>query len=476
MYHSNINSHSYSPQIILGVDIGTSGVRGCIVEVKTDQRVSDRKLTETILVEHTVPMVFPDKDPASGASTQDPAVWTHAFEQLFLELAGSVFLKQVTHIVADATSSTVLLCDSDGKALTNALMYDDQQAKEPAKAVQELVTQDGFETAATGASSTLAKVLLLRGQLQESKPSLKEAVICHQIDWFNHWLTGKLAITDENSALKLGYDSVNNQWPIWIIDLLATKSNSTGLVTSLPTVLKPGTPIAAVSHEMVSRFGLSKSTVVHAGTTDSIAGFLASGASKIGDAVSSLGSTLAVKLVSKKPVFNIDYGIYSHRLGDNWLVGGASNAGGAVLLHFFPLEKIKTLLAELLKPGCIDRWQPRSLPDYYPLIKAGERFPVADAHLKPKLPVFEKDADHKQQREFLLAMIQGLTQIEKLGYQRLEELGANSVQRLFTVGGGTKNRVWQALRQQHLNTQFTEPDSLDAAFGVTRLVSQFYKP
>lgn len=45
----------------------------------------------------------------------------------------------------------------------------------------------------------------------------------------------------------------------------------------------------------------------------------------MGDAVSSLGSTLAVKLLSEKRVDDAAYGVYSHRLGDAWLVGARPN-------------------------------------------------------------------------------------------------------------------------------------------------------
>lgn len=57
-----------------------------------------------------------------------------------------------------------------------------------------------------------------------------------------------------------------------------------------------------------------------AGTTDSIAAFLASGACQAGQAVTSLGSTLAIKMLSTVPVEDNSRGIYSHRLGTQWLV------------------------------------------------------------------------------------------------------------------------------------------------------------
>ena len=58
--------------------------------------------------------------------------------------------------------------------------------------------------------------------------------------------------------------------------------------------------------------------------------------------------------------------------------GGASNTGGAVLKEFFTGEQLKDLSAQ------IDPDQPSGL-DYYPLIKPGERFPVNDPNLEPRL-------------------------------------------------------------------------------------------
>ncbi len=58
---------------------------------------------------------------------------------------------------------------------------------------------------------------------------------------------------------------------------------------------------------------------------------------------------------------------YSHRIGDQWLAGGASNVGGITLKQFFTPEDIVRLTA------LMDAAVPTGL-DYYPLPKAGERF------------------------------------------------------------------------------------------------------
>jgi sugar (pentulose or hexulose) kinase len=64
--------------------------------------------------------------------------------------------------------------------------------------------------------------------------------------------------------------------------------------------------------------------------------------------------------------------------GDSWLVGGASNTGGAVLKQFFSGEQLQQLSSQI-DPSC-----PSGL-DYYPLTKPGERFPVNDPQLQPRL-------------------------------------------------------------------------------------------
>src|SRR3569623_2063303 len=105
--------------------------------------------------------------------------------------------------------------------------------------------------------------------------------------------------------------------------------------SSLQHVVPAGTNIGNVHPEIADTLGLSPRTRELAGTTDSTAAFNASGACEVGDAVTSLGATLVMKVVSDTPVFSPALGVYSHRLGRRWLVGGGSNSSGAVLLHYF---------------------------------------------------------------------------------------------------------------------------------------------
>jgi sugar (pentulose or hexulose) kinase len=193
------------------------------------------------------------------------------------------------------------------------------------------------------------------------------------------------------------------------------------------------------------------------GTTDSTAAVLATGASAPGDAVTTLGSTLVLKLVSEHPITAPEYGVYSQRLGELWLVGGASNSGGAVCAHYLSPERMKELTPEL------DPDQVTGL-DYYPLLQPGERFPVNDPDYPPRMmPRPPRDA------AFFQALLEGMSRIEKRGYRLLTELGAPAPRRVLSLGGGATNPAWRRIRERMLGIPVLVAEHQEAAYGAALL-------
>jgi len=419
--------------IVLGIDMGTSACR--IAAVDTDQNT--RALVRVAL---------PPPEQDGDHCEQDPEIWWQACREALGAILNEIPAADVDAIAIDGTSSTLLLCDAEGMPQGNALMYRDQRAKQQAARLGELAPADA---AVHSPSSSLAKLLWLKDQ-GELKPGLKAL---HQGEWLTGRLLGRHDTGDENNALKLGYDAINRCWPDWLNACVHPAS-------CLPNIVPAGTALGPVDSHIARELGLPATCRIVAGTTDSTATFLASGAHEVGDAVTVLGSTLVVKICSDRPVFAPEYGIYSHRLGDHWLVGGASNAGGAVLSQYFS----STELAEL--SNRIDPTSPTGL-DYYPLPATGERFPVNDPELAPCLsPRPDDDA------MFLQGMFEGLARIEQQGYARLAELGAPALKTLRTGGGGAKNPAWSAIRQAMIPTRFLPADHEEAAIGSALLARQ----
>lgn len=298
-------------------------------------------------------------------------------------------------------------------------------------------------SAAHGATSGLAKALRF-----QHLPGI--AAVLHQADWIAGNFSGRFDVSDENNALKTGYDVEARRWPEWIA--------ATGMrMELLPRVIVPGEVTGALTAEAGELFGLPRDVAVVAGTTDGCASFLATGAAAIGDGVTALGSSLTIKILSDRPISAPRFGIYSHRLGNAWLAGGASNSGGKVLAQHFPLARIIELSAT------IDPETGTGL-DYYPLPATGERFPIADPALPPRLaPRPADDAD------YLKAMFEGIAAIEALGYDRLAELGAPTLISVRSVGGGAANPAWTAIRRRRLGVDFLPALSDEAAAGTARL-------
>ncbi|MEW8340588.1 MAG: FGGY-family carbohydrate kinase [Candidatus Thiodiazotropha taylori] len=416
--------------LCIGIDLGTSGCRVIAIDEHAE-------------VVSTLTRPLPDSvSPAKGEQQQNPQDWWQAVTGLLQETVAKIGNKPVDAIAVDGTSSTLLLTDHQGTPLTPALMYNDSRSRDSLELLKQ-VAPEGSPVLSAG--SSLAKLLHLSSNLNTDS-----YYALHQADWIVGRLTGNYRLSDENNALKLGYDPISRQWPEWI--------NTLNLDTNcLPEVHPCGTPVGKLSKDAAQATGLQSGVTVVAGTTDSNAACLATGANEIGDAVTSLGSTLVLKILSDKPVFDSRYGIYSHRLGDRWLVGGASNSGGAVLRHYFKPNQL---------PGLTDAIQvnqPTGL-DYYPLVSAGERFPINDPDLAPRLcPRPESDS------LFFQAILEGIAEVEKQGYSRLMELGAPKPKKVFSIGGGAVNEPWRQMRELRLGVSVIRAVQQEAAYGTALL-------
>lgn len=409
----------------LGLDFGTSGARACVIEA-----------AQAIVHEEHLPYT----DPAR----QTPLDWREALLTLLSHLPASV-AAQLQGIAIAATSGTVLLCDDDLEPISPALLYPDSRAGAQASMLASIAPPGHTVCSAT---SGLAKFLWLT----QNVDTADAAYFMHQADWLAALLTGVGGISDYHNALKTGYDAERLCWPDWVLQLPHTHL--------LPQVVAPGMPVAPITPAVARHFKINPACSVHAGTTDSIAAFIATGINEPGMAVTSLGTTIVLKLLSERRVEAAQYGVYSHRYGNLWLVGGASNAGGSVLHQHFSDEQLASLST------CINPEQDSPL-DYYPLPCPGERFPVNDPQLAPRLTPHPAN-----EVEFLHGLLQGLSRIEAAGYARLAELGATPLTAVSTCGGGAKNPVWNRMRARLLGVPVTAAAQSEAAYGCALLAAR----
>ncbi len=415
-------------KVYLGLDFGTSGARAVAID---DQQ----QIVATAVVNYNI---------------RDIATWEPALIALITEIPQAI-RECIGAIAIDGTSGTVLFCDATGQPLHQPAIYNDSINNLGIN--HELIMETLQAVAPVGnitlsSTSSLAKLMGLAQKLGwSSYPD--QVYFLHQADWLAFLLHGQLGVTDYHNALKLGYDVKNLCYPDWILEHITAKV--------LPKVVKPGTAIAGLKSELVTKLQINPHCLVCAGTTDSTASFIASGANRVGEAVTSLGSTLVLKVLSQNFVEDSRYGIYSHRIADLWLVGGSSNTGGAVLKQFFTDHELETLSQNI---DC-DRSSPL---DYYPLITKGERFPINDPEM---VPILEPRPDDPV--EFLHGLLESMARIEAEGYALLEKLGASPITHIYSTGGGAVNSAWAAIRTRNLCLPVSIAKNSQAAYGTALL-------
>ncbi len=415
-------------EVFVGIDIGTSGCRAAAITT-SGQPIALHKID-----------LPPGRQPQAGYSEQAPEAWWQALCAVTWGLLARLDGCRPAALALDGTSGTLLLSDDAGQPLSPGLMYDDARGRPALPRIAAVAPPNAAVHAAT---SSLAKLLSLVAT--GAPPGM--ARVLHQAEWLAGRLINDYTRGDETNCLKLGYDPTAGGWPAWLADL--------GIPGSwLPRVLPVGGRLGAVTPAAARSTGLPAGLPVFAGTTDSVAAALAAGIGASGDAVTSLGSTLVLKILAEHPVSSAPHGVYSHRVFGRWLAGGASNSGGAVLRAFFTDRE----MAELGR--CLRTDLPTGL-DYYPLLSPGERFPTNDPVLPPRLTPQPDD-----RARFFQGLLEGIATIECAGYTLLQRLGAPAPRLILSTGGGAANVGWQKLRQRRLNAPVVVAQTAEAAVGA----------
>lgn len=415
----------------LGIDVGTSGVRTAVVD-PSGALVSSARAGHLNQNPDAIDATAWWSAVRSCLSAQMTALQTDGHDP-----------QRIDRICVDGTSGSIVLTDAALSPVGRALMYNSSGFHAEA----EIIAKHAPDPHITrGSGSALARAMRLVSEDREGRA----AHLLHQADYIIARLRGVGGTSDDNNALKTGYDPETRQWPTWFSDL--------GFPTHLlPTVERAGAPLGSIDGQLAEDLGLAADTRIHAGTTDSIAAFLAAAPLAEGVAVTSLGTTLAIKVLSPVRIDAPEYGLYSHKLGDQWLVGGASNTGGGVLLSVFSSDELAALSAR------IDPAAPSPL-ELYPLTKPGERFPVNDPDLAPRM--LPRPADDAA---YLHGLLEGIARIEAQCYDRIVEFGGTRPVRLFTAGGGARNEVWTQIRARVLGITPETAATSEASVGTARL-------
>jgi len=424
--------------LVLGLDVGTSGVRALAstpdgtVLAEAQTALSDRRDDSTI-------------------HEQDPLEWWRAIcltlGRVIPEISKVTPLEGIQGIAVTSTSGSLVLAGSAGQPVRPAILYDDARG---AFLAEELNQQLPPEVSPFNASYSLIKAAWVR----QKEPSVwaRTRHLLHPADWLTGMLTGQFDTSDDSNALKLGHDPETGRW-----------SRAVSIVgiprEILPKVLQPGTHVGWVCARASQETGLRSGTPVFAGATDGMTGLLASGAREPRQANTTLGTTIVWKVLSRGKLVPAE-GIYCHRHPSGlWAPGAASNSGPGSLRLGRPG----------IAPSQFDHMAAQHLPTVslcYLLPSKGERFPFLNAAAQ----TFFEDHPASPQEAYA-AQLQSLAFVERWGYERLEECGAAIGGDVFTTGSAATNPILMQLRASVLKREIHRCEHATSAFGAALLAA-----
>ncbi|WP_049575522.1 FGGY-family carbohydrate kinase [Streptomyces sp. SBT349] len=428
----------------IGVDLGTQSVRALAVDGDGHPvAIASRPLRGTR---------------AGPRHEQDGGAWWELTADALAQLSASLGGREVGGLAVCATSGTVLLTGPDGAPRTPGLMYDDARAGALAAEAQQagagLWERLGYRVQPAWA---LPKLLWWRdaGLLDGA------ARLAHQPDVVTAALVGHPVPSDSSHALKTGYDLIEDRWPAGILSRLRVDP------AVLPPVVRPGTVLGEVCRSAAARTGLAPGTPVVAGMTDGCAAQLAAGALGVGEWNSVLGTTLTLKGVSASLPHDPTGAVYSHRAphGDLWLPGGASSTGAGAVRALFPGADLDALTARAAVAAGTG-----PVPDCYPLVGQGERFPF----VAPQARGFLGDGPLAVSGDEALAfaaVCTGVAYIERLSFEVVAAAGADVGGPVAFTGGAARNPWWNQLRCDVLGTRVRLPSNPEPALGMAVLAA-----
>lgn len=428
--------------IVIGLDIGTSGAKALAVDVRGQ-----------VIARAAYTFDHPPYQPEPGRAEQDAREWWRAGAACLRQITAALPDAPVAAISVDSTSGTIVPVDGRGEPLMPAMMYNDGRGKgleaQVNAAAGDLTDRLGYRFSATFA---LVKLFWLAQQ----RPEILDAAhkFLHAADFMVARLTGNLNATDTSNALKTGVDLLTGEWPRFIEDALGLP------LAKFPAVARPGEQVGEVSAAAASETGLPPGTPVIAGASDGTASFFASGAKHPGDWNLNIGTTIAIRGIANALIRDPHGRLYCHRHPEGyWLPGGASNVGGEALQQVFGAEQLDRL------DQAVDLDTPSPLV-VYPLQRRGERMPFAHSEAQGFV-IGSADDDPARFQGYL----EGIALVTAWSLAEAGALGAELDGEYFLSGGAGRGNAFKHILASALGRPLRVTQEPEAAFGSALLAA-----
>ena len=446
-----------SPEVTIGVDIGSSSVK--VVTIDSNNRQLSSGETP-----------YPTVRKGPGLAVVDATAWYEAAVRSIRNCLNEVNLDpdRVKALAVCGPAHNAALLDSSGNAVRPVIHWSDVRAATQARTLQRTMGERllALTLHPPLAGWTLSQFLWVRENDPESWRRATTWAVTK--DYVALRLTGELATDPYDATGTQLFDVDGRRWAAELLDLLGWSPTR-----NAPPVRRSTDVLGRITAEASEATGLRQGTPVAVGTGDTLCESLASGTWNRGDVLLKLGSSGNVLAVSKDPIVRNGVLNYPYLDRDEWVIVMATASGAASARWFRDafLSKCPSPATGQARPGydLMEQMAKTVSPGaegliFHPYL-SGERSPIYDPDLRADF--LGVSAAHSLSH-FVRAVLEGVAMslrhcVEEFG-QVIKEDSSFSI-----VGGGSRSPVWLSILSDVLERPLHPGPPSAAAHGAALL-------
>lgn len=423
----------------LGLDLGTSGLKGVIIDEKGNVLAQESASLST-------------SSPFPTWSEQDPSSWWQACIDVIAQLQQRFDLAKLKAVGLSGQMHGATLLDKDGSVLRPCILWNDGRSQAQCQALMkeypELVERSGNLTMS---GFTAPKIRWV----QENEPEIFErlAFVLLPKDYIAYRLTGLMSSDCSDAAGTLWLNPETRQWD----DALLAATDLTQ--SNMPKVYEGCALVGELTTDVSNELGLPRLPLV-AGAGDNAAGAVGMGVTNPEQGFISLGTSGVYFTVSESHKANPQNTVHAfcHALPNRWHQMGVTLSAANSLAWFAKLvDKTVPELLDSLEESAIQKTNIVFLP-----YLNGERTPHNDPLANGQ---FVGLTNASSREEMTLAILEGVA-FSLLDCQNALMSAGSKVSELSLIGGGARSAMWRQLIANVLGKRLIYRDGGDVGPGL----------
>lgn len=408
-------------QILLGIDLGTSGIKAMLLDADQGVVATETKKYDVMI-------------PAANCAEQNPDTWWDAAMELLgrLRCHYREAFDQICGIGLSGQMHGLVMVDQSGKPLRPSIIWLDQRSCAEAGSISRMIPEEEKKSVLHNRIYPgFALPSLLWVKKNEPEQYRRIYRIMQPKDYIRFQLTGTMGTDMSDASATSMFHVGERRWAWELIERL-------GIRTDIFTECRESMDIAGlVTCECAKLTGLKPGIPVIYGCGDQIAQSVGNGIVSEGDIVSNIGTGGQISTYSTKDIYDEELRTHTfcHALNQAYTVFGATLCSGLSLkwlsneiLDIKDFDQCNRLAAQV--PAGSDGMI------YLPYL-SGERTPIMDAHAKGMF--FGLKLEHDK-RFFIRSVMEGIIFSLKDSLALLEDMGIQSGT-IIASGGGSVSEV-----------------------------------